>query len=75
MQVDIKVTQANITLVLALDIPFMLLSFRPTSDLSAARMFIRNFFDRGQALHSQYLTQEFRMTKPMVKFNNSWSWD
>jgi hypothetical protein len=44
----------------------MLLPFRPTSDPSAARTFIRNFFDRGLALHGEYLTQELRLTEPMV---------
>jgi len=73
MQVHVKVTQANIFLILALDMPFMLLPFRPTSDPSAARTFIRNFFDKGQALHGEYLTQELRLTEPMVNINNSWS--
>lgn len=66
MQVDCEVTQAKIFPILALDMPFMLLPFRPTSDPSAARTFIRNFFDRGQALHGEYLTQELRLTEPMV---------
>lgn len=48
----------------------MLLPFRPTSDPSAARTFIRNFFDKGQALHGEYLTQELRLTEPMVKPQN-----
>jgi hypothetical protein len=71
MQVDIKIAQANIFLILALDMPFLLLPFRPTSDPSAARTFIRSFFDRGQALYGEYLKQELRLTEPMVNFNNS----
>jgi hypothetical protein len=68
VQVYGGVTQANVCPLLALDMPFMILPFRPTSDPSAARTFIRNFFDRGQALHDEYLTQELRLTEPMVKF-------
>ena len=47
-----------------LDIPFLLLPFRPTSDPSAARNFIRNFFDRG--IYGEALAQELRLTEPMV---------
>ncbi len=50
-----------------LDVPFMLLPFRPTSDPSAARTFIRNYFDKGQALHGEHLAQELRLTEPMVR--------
>jgi hypothetical protein len=46
--------------------PFLLLPFRPTSDPSAARTFIRNFFDRGQRLYGEGLAQELRLTEPMV---------
>lgn len=67
MPVEYRVPQANIFSILALDMPFMILPFRPTSDPSAARTFIRNFFDRGQALHGDCLTQELRLTEPMVK--------
>jgi hypothetical protein len=49
-----------------LDIPFLLLPFRPTSDPSAARTFVRNFFDRN--LHGEALAQELRLTEPMVSF-------
>jgi hypothetical protein len=69
-QVRSKVTQANIFFILALDMPFMLLPFRPTSDPSAARTFIKKFFDKGQALHGEYLAKELRLTEPMVSFNN-----
>jgi hypothetical protein len=54
---------------LALDMPFLLLPFRPTSDPSAARSFIRNFFDRSQRLYGEALAQELRLTEPMVSFN------
>ncbi|KAJ2905719.1 putative morphogenesis protein [Zalerion maritima] len=48
----------------ALDHPFLLLPFRPTSDPSAVRTFIRHFFD--QHLGGDVLAQELRMTEPMV---------
>ncbi|KAI1384056.1 DUF1708-domain-containing protein [Hypoxylon trugodes] len=50
----------------ALDLPFLLLPFRPTSDPSAVRTFIRHFFDENQNLHGEALAQELRMTEPMV---------
>ncbi|CAN8100874.1 unnamed protein product [Discula destructiva] len=49
----------------ALDHPFLLLPFRPTSDPSAARNFIRHFFD-GNGLRGEVLAQELRMAEPMV---------
>lgn len=48
----------------ALDHPFLLLPFRPTSDPSAVRTFIRHFFD--QAMGGESLAQELRMAEPMV---------
>lgn len=51
----------------ALDTPFLLLPFRPTSDPSAARTFIRNFFDKRQ-LSREMLAQELRLTEPMVRW-------
>ncbi|CAK7268440.1 hypothetical protein SEPCBS57363_003097 [Sporothrix epigloea] len=50
----------------ALDIPFLLLPFRPTSDPSAVRTFIRHFFDQTAPLAGENLQQELRMTEPMV---------
>ncbi|KAL2132858.1 hypothetical protein VTI74DRAFT_3232 [Chaetomium olivicolor] len=53
----------------ALDLPFLLLPFRPTSDPSAVRTFVRHFFDGkdgGQVLHGEALAQELRMAEPMV---------
>ncbi|OTB05067.1 hypothetical protein M426DRAFT_22175 [Hypoxylon sp. CI-4A] len=50
----------------ALDLPFLLLPFRPTSDPSAVRTFIRHFFDDNQNLRGDALVQELRMTEPMV---------
>lgn len=49
-----------------LDIPFLLLPFRPTSNPSAVRTFIRHFFDHNYALRGELLLQELRMTEPMV---------
>lgn len=49
----------------ALDQPFLLLPFRPTSDPSAVRTFIRHFFD-NYALRGETLAQELRMAEPMV---------
>ncbi|KAK3382862.1 hypothetical protein B0T24DRAFT_25706 [Lasiosphaeria ovina] len=53
----------------ALDLPFLLLPFRPTSDPSAVRTFVRHFFDGKdgyQLLRGEALAQELRMTEPMV---------
>jgi hypothetical protein len=60
-----KLQKANDNL-LALDHPFLLLPFRPTSDPSAVRTFIRHFFDGDHNTHGEALTQELRMTEPMV---------
>ncbi|EQL02000.1 hypothetical protein OCS_02285 [Ophiocordyceps sinensis CO18] len=49
-----------------LDIPFLLLPFRPTSNPSAVRTFIRHFFDDTFPLKGEMLLQELRMTEPMV---------
>jgi hypothetical protein len=55
----------------ALDMPFFLLPFRPSSDPSAARTFIRNYFNlphEGAApLRGEALMQELRLTGPMVR--------
>ncbi|KAH9212733.1 hypothetical protein DL95DRAFT_174712 [Leptodontidium sp. 2 PMI_412] len=57
----------------ALDTPFLLLPFRPTSDPSAARSFVRNFFERG--LYGEMLAQELRLTEPMVLCSVvKWCW-
>ncbi|KAL3425331.1 morphogenesis protein [Phlyctema vagabunda] len=59
----------------ALDTPFLLLPFRPTSDPSAARTFIRRFFDKGQRLYGATLEQELRLTEPMVLCSVvKWCW-
>ncbi|KAH8899411.1 hypothetical protein GQ53DRAFT_777107 [Thozetella sp. PMI_491] len=50
----------------ALDHPFLLLPFRPTSDPSAVRTFVRHFFDGNQPMRGEHLVQELRMTEPMV---------
>ncbi|CAM1504089.1 Fc.00g016800.m01.CDS01 [Cosmosporella sp. VM-42] len=50
----------------ALHHPFLLLPFRPTSDPSAVRTFVRHFFDSHQTLRGENLLQELRMTEPMV---------
>jgi len=53
----------------ALNVPFLLLPFRPSSDPSAARTFVRNFFlppqDRSR-LAGVLLENELRMTEVMV---------
>ncbi|KAL8670273.1 MAG: hypothetical protein Q9168_005175 [Polycauliona sp. 1 TL-2023] len=60
----------------ALDLPFLLLPFRPTSDPSAARTFIRNFFNEEQGpLHDERLEQELMLTEPMVLCSVlKWCW-
>jgi hypothetical protein len=50
----------------ALDHPFLLLPFRPTSNPSAVRTFIRHFFDPAHGLRGENLAQELRMSEPMV---------
>ena len=58
--------------ILALDMPFLLLPFRPASDPSAARSFIRNYFDydKNLRLQGEGLEQELRLTEPMVRMEN-----
>ncbi|PMD61832.1 DUF1708-domain-containing protein [Hyaloscypha bicolor E] len=59
----------------ALDTPFLILPFRPTSDPSAARTFIRHYFDRSQQLYGEVLAQELRLTDPMVLCSVvKWCW-
>lgn len=52
----------------ALDMPFLLLPFRPAADPIAARSFIRNYFnpDRGYPLQGDRLSQELLLTEPTV---------
>ncbi|KAJ5233527.1 uncharacterized protein N7469_005293 [Penicillium citrinum] len=63
----------------ALDVPFLLLPFRPSSDPSAARTFIRNYFnqsfERGSPVNGDALTQELRLYEPMVLCSVlKWCW-
>ncbi|KAG9237347.1 hypothetical protein BJ875DRAFT_438507 [Amylocarpus encephaloides] len=59
----------------ALDVPLLLLPFRPTSDPSAARNFIRHFFDRSVPLYGEALAHELRLTEPMVLCSVvKWCW-
>ena len=48
----------------------MLLPFRPTSDTSASRNFVRNFFkaayDGTHQFSGEGLAQELRLTEPLV---------
>ena len=58
--------------------PFLLLPFRPASDPSAARTFIRHYFnpsaERGN-LKGETLLQELRLTEPMVLCSVlKWCW-
>lgn len=54
-----------------LDTPFLLLPFRPSSDPSAARAFVRNYFNNsfknGSPIQGDELMQELRLTDPMVR--------
>ena len=52
-----------------LKMPFLLLPFRPASDPSAARTFVRNFFGpaQGAGLQGEALMQELRMAEPLVR--------
>ncbi|KAF1837479.1 hypothetical protein BDW02DRAFT_577081 [Decorospora gaudefroyi] len=63
----------------ALDMPFMLLPFRPTSDTSASRNFVRNFFKAAYEGTRQYsgegLAQELRLTEPLTLCSIiKWCW-
>ncbi|KAJ5153340.1 uncharacterized protein N7482_009818 [Penicillium canariense] len=63
----------------ALDTPFLLLPFRPSSDPSAARTFIRNYFnqsfEKGAPVSGDALMQELRLTEPMVLCSvMKWCW-
>ncbi|KAL9028224.1 MAG: hypothetical protein Q9196_003382 [Gyalolechia fulgens] len=60
----------------ALDMPFLLLPFRPASDPSAARTFIRNFFnEQRHRLQGERLEQELMLTEPMVLSGvMKWCW-
>ncbi|TVY55323.1 Morphogenesis-related protein MSB1 [Lachnellula cervina] len=58
-----------------LDTPFLLLPFRPTSDPSAARNFIRHFFSDRGSLSGEGLAHELRLTEPMVLCSVvKWCW-
>lgn len=61
--------------ILALNTPFLLLPYRPSSDPSAARTFIRNYFnqsfDKGAPVSGDELMQELRLTEPMVRNQQS----
>ena len=54
----------------AIDMPFILLPFRPTSDTSASRNFIRNFFkaeyEGTRQFRGEGLAQELRLAEPLV---------
>lgn len=65
--VNLTDTNASSFSLAALDHPFLLLPFRPTSDPSAVRTFVRHFFD-NHAIRGETLAQELRMTEPMVGF-------
>ncbi|PLB52702.1 hypothetical protein P170DRAFT_472594 [Aspergillus steynii IBT 23096] len=63
----------------ALQTPFLLLPFRPSSDSTAARTFIRNYFnqsvERGSPLGGDALSQELRLSDPMVLCSvMKWCW-
>ncbi|KAF2682852.1 hypothetical protein K458DRAFT_56361 [Lentithecium fluviatile CBS 122367] len=63
----------------ALGMPFLLLPFRPSSDPSAARNFIRNFFRSSYEGSMQYtgtgLSQELRLAEPLTLCSiMKWCW-
>ncbi|KAM3532671.1 hypothetical protein NHJ13051_000134 [Beauveria bassiana] len=61
-----------------LDHPFLLLPFRPTSNPSGVRTFIRNFFGKDgldAPIHGERLQQEVRIAEPMVLASVlKWCW-
>ncbi|KAF1975793.1 hypothetical protein BU23DRAFT_552267 [Bimuria novae-zelandiae CBS 107.79] len=63
----------------ALDIPFILLPFRPASEPSAARNFMRNFFRANYEGSRQFtgegLAQELRLAEPLTLCSiMKWCW-
>lgn len=58
--------------------PFMLLPFRLTSDTSASRNFVRNFFkaafDGSPQYQGEGLAQELRLTEPLVRPHAPQTW-
>ncbi|KAF1911555.1 hypothetical protein BDU57DRAFT_560299 [Ampelomyces quisqualis] len=63
----------------ALDMPFVLLPFRPTSDTSASRNFVRNFFKADYEGTGQFrgeaLATELRLTEPLTLCSIiKWCW-
>ncbi|KAF2663048.1 hypothetical protein K491DRAFT_616949 [Lophiostoma macrostomum CBS 122681] len=63
----------------ALDMPFLLLPFRPAADPSAARNFVRSFFRSSYEGSRQYsgqgLQQELRLIEPLVLCSIlKWCW-
>ncbi|KAL6240181.1 hypothetical protein BDW75DRAFT_4113 [Aspergillus navahoensis] len=63
----------------ALQTPFILLPFRPSSDTVTARTFIRNYFNqsvkRGSPFAGDELAHELRLTDPMVLCSvMKWCW-
>ncbi|KAE8148649.1 hypothetical protein BDV25DRAFT_13723 [Aspergillus avenaceus] len=62
-----------------LQTPFLLLPFRPSSDASAARTFIRNYFtqavEKGSPPSGEALAQELRLSDPIVLCSVlKWCW-
>ncbi|GME25399.1 hypothetical protein GTA08_BOTSDO02402 [Neofusicoccum parvum] len=63
----------------ALDTPFLLLPFRPGSDATSARSFIKSFFrdayEGGDSYRGEGLRAELRLTEPMVLCSiMKWCW-
>ncbi|KAF7131462.1 hypothetical protein CNMCM5793_004687 [Aspergillus hiratsukae] len=63
----------------ALQSPFLLLPFRPTTESSDARYFIRNYFnksvEKGSPWNGDSLSQELRLTDPTVLCSVlKWCW-
>ena len=57
----------RLTLFVGLDTPLFLLPFRPSSDLTSVKTFIRRYFEGGRPnLHGNMLTQELRLTDVLV---------
>ncbi|KAJ4363704.1 hypothetical protein N0V95_001019 [Ascochyta clinopodiicola] len=63
----------------AVDMPFILLPFRPTSDTSASRNFVRNFFKAAyegtRQFRGESLAQELRLAEPLTLCSiMKWCW-
>ena len=78
-ELNILVVRTDCSTAEALNTPFLLLPFRPLTDASGARSFIRNFYLSNSEGSGHYrgagLQQELRLTEPIVLCSiMKWCW-